>query len=195
MQGVGENGLSVQKINWRRLIMLDLTPTELAGQAVGLLALVLCVAAFASKDDDRLMAILILGNVAFAIQFALFGAWTASGVTTVVILRLILARRMPKSWPAMAAILAITCAIAAITWSGPLDAIPLVAGITGTYAMFMFRGVPMRAAMVMVSLCWIATNALIGSIGALAAEVFILATNLVTIARIYRAHQRPAHNS
>jgi hypothetical protein len=174
--------------------MLDLTPYELAGQAVGLLALALCVAAFASKDDDRLMAILILGNVAFAAQFALFGAWTASGVTTVIILRLILARRMPKSWPAMTAILAITCAVAAVTWSGPLDSFPLAAGIIGTYAMFMLRGVHMRAIMAIVSLCWIVTNALIGSIGALAAEVFILATNLVTIARIYRAHKLLAQN-
>lgn len=174
--------------------MLDLTPYELAGQAVGLLALVLCVAAFASKDDDRLMAILILGNVAFAVQFALFGAWTASGVTTVIILRLVLARRMPKSCPAMAAILAITCAVAAVTWSGPLDAIPLVAGIIGTYAMFMLRGVSMRATMVIVSLCWITTNMLIGSIGALAAEVFILVTNLVTIARIARAQKLLAHS-
>lgn len=167
--------------------MPDFTSYELAGQAVGVLALLLCVAAFASKDDDRLMAILILGNVAFAIQFALFGAWTASGVTTVIILRLVRARRMPGNWRAMAAILAATCAVAALTWSNTLDAVPLVAGLIGTYAMFMLRGVPMRAAMIVVSLCWIVTNLLIGSVGALAAEIFILATNLVTIARIARA--------
>lgn len=167
--------------------MLNLTPFELTGQIVGVLALILCVVAFSSKDDDRLMAVLILGNIAFATQFALFGAWTASGVTTVIILRLILARRMPGSWKAMLAILAATVCVAALTWSGPLDAIPLVAGILGTYAMFMSRGVQMRLTMALVSLCWIMTNLLIGSVGALAAEVFILVTNLLTIARIARS--------
>ncbi|MHA6692936.1 YgjV family protein [Devosia sp. A449] len=166
--------------------MLEATTHELAGQAVGLLALVFCVAAFASRSDDRLLAILILGNIAFAIQFALFGSWVASGVSAVIILRILLARRMPGSWTGMLATFAVTGTVAAVTWATPMDAFPLAAGLIGTYAMFMLRGIPMRLALAAAGLCWIATNLLIGSVGALAAEAFILAANLLTITRIAR---------
>lgn len=167
---------------------------ELAGQAMGFVALVLCVVAFSSREDRRLVSILILGNIAFAAQFALFGAWTAAGVTLVIILRLLLVRRMPGNAVAMTAVLLLTALAAAVTWSGPLDALPLAAGLIGTYAMFMLKGIPMRATMGLVSLCWIITNLLIGSIGALAAEAFILVTNLVTIVRLTRMAGKPQPN-
>lgn len=44
----------------------------LLGQAVSLVALMLCLVAFASRRDDRLFVLLIFANVAFAAQFALF---------------------------------------------------------------------------------------------------------------------------
>lgn len=162
------------------------------GQIAGFLALALCVAAFLSKDDDQLLAVLILGNVAFAVQFAFFGAWVASAISALIILRIYLARRFPRHlWVALAMVLS-TIAVAAVTWQGPADIFPLVAGIVGTVAMFMFRGIPMRLGLVVAGLCWIVTNALIGSIGALAAEALILLTNLATIIRLVRAGRQKA---
>lgn len=156
------------------------------GELVGLVALLLCVAAFASKDDDRLLAILVSANVAFAVQFAAFGAWVASAISAVIILRIILARRMQGSWTACVAILVLTGTVAALTWSGPIDIFPLAAGLAGTYAMFMLRGIPMRLGLAVAATCWAITNYLTGSMGALAAEVIVLATNVITIARLAR---------
>ena len=165
---------------------------DLLGQAVGFLALVLCIVAFANKDDDRLLVILIFGNTAFALQYALFAAWAAAGIMTLNLLRVVLARRMPRNWIAMVLFLAATVAVAAATWRHATDVFPLAAGVTGTIAMFMLRGIPMRVGLIVTALCWIVTTALIGSYGALAAEALILATNLVTVGRLIRdAHMRP----
>lgn len=165
---------------------------EPLGQAVGFVALVLCIAAFASKDDDRLLVILIFGNAAFALQYALFGAWAASGITALNMLRVFLARRMPRNRIAMLLIVAATVAVAAATWQHATDLFPLAAGIVGTISIFMLRGIPMRVGLIFTALCWITITALIGSYGALAAEVLILATNLVTVGRlIWDAYMRP----
>jgi hypothetical protein len=162
----------------------------LLGQIAGFLALALCVAAVMSKDDDRLLAVLILGNIAFAVQFAFFGAWVASAISALIILRIYLARRFPRHLGAALTMVLATIAVAAATWQGLPDIFPLAAGIVGTIAMFMFRGIPMRLGLVFAGLCWIITNALIGSIGALAAETLILLTNLTTIIRLARARHR-----
>ncbi|WP_244639844.1 YgjV family protein [Devosia pacifica] len=163
-----------------------------AGQSVALLALALCVAAFANKQDDRLLLILIFGNVAFAVQFALFEAWVAAGISALIVLRIILARKMEGNWIAMLAMLLATILIAGVSWQGIQDVFPLAAGVFGTVAMFMLRGIPMRAVLALAAACWIVTNAMVGSIGALAAEAMMLATNLWTISRILKERRGEA---
>lgn len=163
-----------------------MAPQMIAGQAVGLAALLLCIAGFASRQDRRLLVILIFANVAFALQFALFGAWTAAGISALVILRILVAIRMPGNRIAMLVLLAASLGVAHVTWAGPTDIFPLAAGLLGTYAMFMLRGIPMRLGLAGCAVLWAVTNALSGSMGALAAEVLVLATNLFTIARLLR---------
>jgi len=46
---------------------------------------------------------LISANVAFALQFALFGSWTAAVLSPLVIGRIILARRYFGNWQVMLA--------------------------------------------------------------------------------------------
>ena len=67
---------------------------------------------------------------------------------------------------------------------------PLLAGLVGTYAMFMLDGIPMRLLLAIGAGCWMLANYLSGSVGALIAEGLILVTNAVTILRLY--HDKPA---
>ncbi len=76
--------------------MEDLTLRWILGQAVSFTALALCIVAFSSKRDDRLFVILVFANVAFAAQFALFQSWVASGISALIVLRIVLARRYPR---------------------------------------------------------------------------------------------------
>ncbi|MBK1697140.1 YgjV family protein [Rhodovibrio salinarum] len=163
----------------------------LLGQLVGLVALGLCIAGFAHKRDDRLLLILIFANVAFAAQFFLLGGWVAGAISALIVLRIVLVRRYKKSWPVMVAMLAATLGVAGLTWQGPLDMVPLLAGLIGTYAMFMLDGIPMRLMLAVGAGCWVLANYLSGSVGALLAESLVLATNAVTIVRIYRDRPLP----
>lgn len=163
-----------------------LTPTFIAGQLVSLVALVLCILAFASKDDDRLLKLLISANVAFAVHFVLFESWVAAGITALIVVRIILVRRYKGSWLMMGLLLAASLAVAWLTWQGPLDVLPLTAAILGTIGMFMLRGIPMRVFLAGAALAWTLNNLLLGSIGGTVAEALIFATNAVTIARLAR---------
>ncbi|OHV12817.1 YgjV family protein [Kushneria phosphatilytica] len=165
----------------------------LAGQIVSLIALAICLVAFASKRDDRLLKLLISANIAFTLQYLLFASWVAAAITTLVILRIVLARRHPGSYPLMAGVLAATLAVSLLFWEGWLDLLPLTAGVLGTIGMFMLRGIPMRLMLAGAALAWALTNLIIGAVGGTLAETLIFITNVITIARM--ARDRRAHST
>lgn len=166
--------------------MDDVSMRWLLGQGISLVALGLCIAAFASKRDDRLLVLALFANIAFALQFALFESWVAAGIAGLIVLRIALVRRFPGNATIMTAMLVATLGIAALTWQGLHDAPALAAGLLGTYGMFMLRGIPMRALLAAAAFCWIVSNVLAGSIGGTLAETLIFVTNLVTMWRIRR---------
>lgn len=172
--------------------MADLTWQVLAGQALSLVALGLCIAAFSSKNDDRLLAILISANVAFAAHFVLLGGWTAAALTALILLRIVLARRHKGSRPVAAVLLALNGIAAAATWQSALDLLPLAAATFGTLGMVLLHGIPMRAALALAALCWMLNNLAIGSIGGVLAEGLILVTNLATMGRLHRDRRAQA---
>jgi Bacterial inner membrane protein len=165
-------------------LLEDVTVRWLLGQGFSLMALGLCLAAFADKDDRRLLLLLLLANAAFAVQFGLLGSWVACGVTCVITLRIFLVRTFYRSVLVMSCVLLATLGIAALTWTGLTDAPALVGGMLGTIGMFAFRGSAMRWWLSAGGCCWILSNFLAGSIGGVVAESLILSTNLATIWRI-----------
>ena len=164
-------------------------PAAVAGQFFGLVALVLCVVSFANKRDERLMLLLISANVAFALQFFFFQSWTAAALTALVIVRIELARRYPRSMGMMAGMLAISAVAALLTWQGWGDLPAVVAMVLGTVGMFMLRGIPMRVFLGLAALAWMTSHALVGAVGGLLAEALVLITNMITIYRIHRANR------
>lgn len=161
----------------------------LTGQLVSLSALVFCLIAFASRQDQRLMRWLLAANVAFALQFALFESWTAALLTLVVILRIVLAQRYPGNRWLLLLILSLNFAGAWWTWQNWHDLFALMAGTLGTLGMFLLRGIPMRLVLGAAALCWMMSNILIGSIGATLAEGLVCLTNAITIWRLRRLNQ------
>ncbi|MGM0856489.1 MAG: YgjV family protein [Pseudomonadota bacterium] len=171
--------------------MLDtLSHSALAGQFFGLVALVICLVAFASKHDDRLLVLLISANVAFALQFVFFESWTAAALTVLVILRIVLARRYLGSKPVMAGVLVVSGIAAWFTWQSWIDVLPLAAMVLGTLGMFLLRGIAMRVFLGLAALAWMLNNLLIGTIGGTLAEALIVITNIITIIRLARAKRK-----
>lgn len=166
--------------------MEELSLRWLAGQGVSLVALALCVIAFASKRDDKLFVLLLFANVAFATQFALLESWVAAGISALIVVRIALVRRFPRHRALMVGMLFATLAVAVLTWSGPRDLPALAAGLLGTWGMFMLRGIAMRVTLAVAAFCWVLSNLLAGSIGGTLAESLIFVTNVVTILRLRR---------
>lgn len=164
--------------------------TDWAGQIVSLVALGFCIAGFASKQDDRLMVLLISANVAFALQFALFGSWTAAVLSLLVIGRIMLARRYLGSWPIMLLVLAVNGVAAVLTWKSPVDFFAITAATLGTVGMFMLRGIPLRLMLAGAGLSWMLNNLMIGSVGGTLAEAMVVITNFITIYRLTRMKRR-----
>ncbi|WP_447555176.1 YgjV family protein [Vreelandella sp. EE22] len=162
----------------------------LAGQFFGLIALVMCVLAFANKDDDKLMVLLISANVAFMLQFALLGSWTAAALTAMVIVRIALARRYPGSIGVMVGVLGAGATAAALTWQSYVDLFAVVAMFLGTLGMFMLKGIMLRVFLGLAAFFWMMNNLLIGSIGGTLAEALVVITNFITIARLVKARRR-----
>ncbi|NNC23311.1 YgjV family protein [Salinisphaera sp. USBA-960] len=163
-----------------------LTLRWIAGQTFGVVALTLCIIGFAAKRDDRLFFLLLFANVAFALQFAMFRSWAAAAVTVLIILRIHLVRRYKHNGRVMCVMLVATCVAAALTWHAPRDIWAVAAGSLGTYGMFMHGGVPMRLFLTGAAFCWVVMQVLVGSFGGTLAELLILATNLITVARLKR---------
>lgn len=168
----------------------EMSYTALAGQVVSLIALGFCIAGFASKRDDRLMMLLISANVAFALQFALFGSWTAAVLSLLVIGRIMLARRYIGSWQVMLAVLAVNLVAALLTWRSPVDIFAIAAAVFGTLGMFMLRGIPMRLMLAAAAVAWMLNNIAIGSVGGTLAEAMVLVTNFITIYRLTKLKRR-----
>ncbi|GGE55223.1 permease [Streptosporangium jomthongense] len=164
--------------------------TALAGQIVSLIALGFCIVGFASKRDDRLLVLLISANVAFALQFALFGSWTAAILSLLVIGRILLARRYVGNWQVMLAVLAVNLVAAVLTWRSPVDFFAIAAAVFGTLGMFMLRGIPMRLMLAAAAFAWMLNNIVIGSVGGTLAEAMVLVVNFITICRLARMKRR-----
>lgn len=169
--------------------MLD-SYSALAGQFFGVVSLILCLLAFSSKRDDRLMVLLLSANVAFALQFALFASWTAAALTVLVIARIALARRYPGSKSVMAGVLVASGVAALLTWQGWGDLPAVVAMAVGTVGMFLLSGIAMRVALGVAASAWFLSHALVGSVGGMLAEALVFVTNAVTIYRLFRAKRR-----
>lgn len=164
--------------------------SALAGQLFGLVALVLCLVAFSSKHDDRLLVILISANVAFALQFLFFESWTAAALTILVIVRIVLARRYIGNKSVMAAVLFASGVAAIFTWQSWVDFLPMTAMVLGTVGMFLLRDIAMRVCLGLAALAWMLNNLLIGAIGGTIAEGLIVITNIITIVRMIRAKRK-----
>ncbi len=176
--------------HWKPDMLDDLTYITFAGQFFGLVALAICIAAFASRTDDRLLVLLISANVAFALQFVFFQSWTAAALTVLVIVRIVLARRHPGNKWVMWGVLGASLVAAALTWRSWVDVLPLTAAILGTVGMFMLRGIPMRIVLGFAALSWMLNNLAIGSVGGTLAEGLIVITNIITVIRMARARHR-----
>jgi len=154
-------------------------------QGVGLLALLIGISAFIQRSDQRLRLWLTLYQVAIGIHFWMMGAgaaalsaWLSSG-------RTLLSSRTRNLW-IMTAFLLLVWGVGVPKVTMAIQWLPLIGTTLGTWGLFRERGIRMRLYMLSGTVCWVAHNFAIGSIGGTLIEASFLFVNSHTIFRLWR---------
>ena len=160
-------------------------------QLVGYVALVLGVAAFLQKSDTRLKVLISAESIAYVVHFCLLGNYPASGSALISCLRnLTSIRSRSPVWIAVYVALGLALGVCcAKSWLGWL---PISASALATVAVFVLRGVFLRAVLLVCTLLWLVNNLLSGSVGGSVLEAIIALSNLVTICRMAAEHRQRA---
>lgn len=152
-------------------------------QCVGYVAFVLGVSSFLQTDDRRFKLLMTGECLAYIAHFALLGNPTAVASSVVSTIRSALALHTQSPWVAAAVVVA-NVSVGLMVAERLSDWLPLLASISGTLALFLLKGIPMRLLMLLGTTFWIANNIIVGSIGGTALEVVVATVNIYTMIRM-----------
>jgi Bacterial inner membrane protein len=158
-------------------------------QWLGYLAFVSGVACFLQTDDRRFRRWMALECVAYVLHFWLLGQATAVASSLVSLGRSVASMYSRSRWLALGFVL-INLGLGWWLFQGWLSLLPIAASCLGTLALFLLQGLRMRLLMLAGTLCWVANNLIVGSIGGTLLELTVAAVNGLTIWRLWRAGRR-----
>ncbi|MFU2209208.1 YgjV family protein [Solidesulfovibrio sp. C21] len=155
-------------------------------QIVGYVAFALGIFAFAQRIDWRLKFLVASECVAYTLHFYLLGNNAAAVSAALSAMRTFTSLKTRSPWVAgffLALNLVLGVAVAT-SWTAVF---PIMAGLSGTVAVFLLRGIGMRLGLMCATLCWLTNNILSGSIGGTMLESSIAVVNATTMLRLWRA--------
>lgn len=155
-------------------------------QLLGYLAFVAGVACFVQTDDRRFRLFMALECLAYVLHFALLGQPTAVASSLVSLGRSVVSLRWRSPWLAL---LFVALNIALGWWlaQGWAALLPLLASCLGSIALFTLQGLRMRLLMLAGTLCWVANNLIVGSMGGTLLELTVAGVNCWTLWRLWRS--------
>ncbi len=157
-----------------------------AAQLAGYAAFVFGMACYAQTDDRRFKIFMALECAAYVLHFALLGQPTAMASTAVSLLRSLASLKARLPWVGIFFV-ALSLAAGALLYTGWVSLLPIAASCIGTTALFFLQGLRMRLLMFCGTLLWLTNNLLVGSIGGSLLEACLLASNLLTIRRLWKS--------
>lgn len=161
-------------------------------QLAGYAAFVIGVISFLQRDDRRLRALIACQAFSYAVHFFLLGSAIAAFASLVTCTRALVSLYTRSSLVAVG-ILTVNLTLGIFTAQGAASWLPVIASSAGTIAFFWFSGLMLRFILLGSTLCWLANNLLLGSIGGTLLELFIGVANGITCYRLWRAaHVRPS---
>ncbi len=157
-------------------------------QGLGILAFIIGVSAFLSKDDRQLKFLIATACFIVATHFLLIGAYVGAGAAALGGTRSFISIfQSAKPYAPVFFLAYIPLGYFCIyDW---IDILPIIAGLIGTYSMFYLKAIPMRYGLFMTSSLWLIHNVLQGSIGPALLEIFYLGANARTIYGIKKAEE------
>lgn len=154
-------------------------------QLLGYVAFVFGVGCFLQTEDRRFRRFMAVECLAYVLHFWLLGQPTAVASSLVSLARAVVAMRWGAPWLALLFV-GLNLGLGWWLFAGWLSLLPLAASCLGSLALFLLQGIAMRLVMLAGTLCWVANNLLVGSIGGTLLELVVAGVNLATIWRLWR---------
>ena len=157
-----------------------MTTTYILSQLCGIMAFGFALAGFLNGNDKTLKLLIGASAVSMAAHLALLEAWAGMAISLVAAARYIVSS-YTKNIGLMALFMAVGVAYGAFihqTWS---DALPILANILATFAIFNLTGPSLRVCLVLTSCFWITYNGIHGSVVGVGSEGFYMLANLFHI--------------
>jgi hypothetical protein len=161
-------------------------------QSVGLLALVVGIATFVQRSDQRLRILLTLYCIVIGVHFFLLGAATAAYAAWLSGLRSFVSSRT-RHVAVMGLFLVMVWVLGIPHITQMYQWLTIVGTTLGTWALYREQGIRMRGLLLMATVCWVTHNVVVGSIGGALIEGCFLVVNSHTIYRLWR--QRAARTT
>ena len=148
-------------------------------QLLGFLALCAGIYAFSRKDDQQLRAGQAVQSFILALHFYLLDANSAAAIALLAGVRNSIS--LYKNIQNVAVVfLLIYIFVGFYTYEQLIDVLPVLSALLGTTAIFYLSGIRMRILMMLSTSLWIIHNVVVGSVGPLLMELFILAVTART---------------
>jgi hypothetical protein len=168
------------------MIPLDALQFFLApAQLLGYVAFVFGVGCFLQTEDRRFRQFMAVECLAYVLHFWLLGQPTAVASSLVSLARSVVAMRWRSPWLALLFV-GLNLGLGWWLYAGWLSLLPLAASCLGSAALFLLQGIAMRLVMLAGTLCWVANNLIVGSVGGTLLELVVAGVNALTIWRLWR---------
>lgn len=158
---------------------------SLLAQGVGFISFALGIWAFYQKDDRKLKVLMLIFNLNHVLHFLLLGSLVSALSALLSSLRTAAAIYTASKRVAWLFIV-LGLSSGAYLADSVLDMLPMLGMAIGTYAVFVLKGIKMRIAFLLGTLCWLVNNVLVGSIGGTLLEATLLCVNGGTVWRLLR---------
>ncbi|GLS90170.1 permease [Psychromonas marina] len=166
----------------------------LIAQIFGFISFILGVSTFYQKDDRKLKILMLIFNLNHVVHFLLLGTLVSALSALVSALRTATSIYVSSKLVA-SAFIAVGLVIGVFLADSVWDLLPILGMVIGTYSIFVLKGIAMRIAFLMGSVCWLINNILVGSIGGTLLEATVIVINSITVLRMLREERILIENS
>lgn len=152
-------------------------------QGLGLLSFVLSIATFTQKDDRLLKITMLVLNVNHTLHYLFLGSIVSALSSLLNSGRTAFSLYTSSKYIAALFIVLGVC-MGGLVAEEPVDWIPIIGSVIGTFSLFILKGKKMRIGFLMGACCWLINNIIVGSLGGILMELMAISVNLMTIYRL-----------
>ena len=153
-------------------------------ETLGFILISLGFYAISHKDDRHFTKMTTALALLWAINFLIIGAFTASAMAFLVVVRNLASLKRRGCLYTSAFFVVITVVVGFLTYSDIKDVFPILAAILGTVAYFHLSGIKMRMTFAGASSFWVIHNVIAGSISSTISESIGGCLHLITSYRL-----------